>query len=156
MKNLVFALLAFVSIGAAAQDHNYVLRDGMEYGYTVALSEDQRQSGQIGEQILAFMYLGSRDGKHQVMIRDGSLVTVMECEIPCMYVKSMTFLDQDYLRDTIKVERFQAQRGSVIAAVMEDVANGRLAIAGSERNGKMHNIWMDARDGIKLYPAAKK
>ncbi|TVO57550.1 hypothetical protein [Denitromonas halophila] len=155
MKKMVFALLAALSLTVAAQDHNYVMRDGMEYGYTMALTDEQRQAGQIGEQIIAFMYLGSREGKHQVLARDGSVVTVMECEVPCQFVKGMTFVDEDYLRDTIKVDRFQAQPGTIIGAVMDDVANNQLAVAGTLRNGKKHTMWMDARKGMVFYPAKK-
>lgn len=157
MKTALLAIMfAVASFGAYAQAHNYVLRDGMEYGYPRALTDEERKAGQLSEQIFTFMYLGSRDGKHQVLSRNGNSVDVLECEIPCRYVKGMSFVDMDYLRDNITVERFVAGPGSIISAVMDDIEAGQLAIAGTVRNGKPHTMWMDATKGLLFFPKGKK
>lgn len=148
MKKMVFALLAALSLTVAAQDHNYVSRDGMQYLYPSAITPQQRQAGQVGEQILAFSYLGSRGGKHQVMMNEGSVYAVMECDIPCVYVKSMSFIEGQS-NDQILVQRFAAAPGSVISAVMQDVAGGHLEVRTSERKGKPHSVWLDEKKGLQ-------
>lgn len=153
MKKLVFAVFAALSFVATAQDHNYVSRDGMEYLYPSALTPEQRQAGQVGEQILAYSYLGSRDGKHQVMMNEGSVYAVLECNIPCVYVKAMTFVENDP-SGQILVQRFSAAPGSVVSAVMEDVAGGHLEVRTTERKGKKHSLWLDEKKGI-LYQLVK-
>lgn len=132
---------------------NYVMRDKAEYGYVAELSDMQRQAGQVANQVVTFRYLGSRDGKSQLMNVSGDMVVVMECENPCRFIKVMSFVDADYLRDTIHVERLQNAPGLIASAAFSDAFAGHLARAEVvEKSGKRKSMWMDERKGIIYTP----
>ena len=157
--NLRAAAAAALTLAAApvfAQHHNYVMQDGLEYGYAAALSPEQQQSGMVTPKIITFMYLGSRDGKYQLLGKSGNVVSVLECAMPCQYVKAMTFVDADYFRDSIQVERFAAVPDSLVAAAFQDATSGQLHVAGTVRSGHKYSMWMDATKGLEFIKAEEK
>lgn len=133
------------------REHNYEVRDGMDYGYSAAISQDAQQSGQVAPKILMFKYAGQRDGKYQVHTSDGLRFTAIECSSPCEVVKVMTFVDKDYLRDTVHVERIKNQPGSLANLVMDDALNGRLNNYGMERGKQKYQVWVDEKQGYREY-----
>lgn len=132
--------------------HHYVMQDGMQYGYPSAISAEAKQAGQAAEKLIMVHYAGTRDGKHQAHIMNGTTVEVIECGDPCDYAKSMLFIDNPVLKDQIRVERFKAQPGSIAWAVMADAINGELRTYGVELNGKTHNAWVDEKRGMQYTP----
>lgn len=134
------------------KDHNYVMQDGLQYGYPAAISADARQSGQVAETLVMVYYAGERDGKMQAHIMDGMTVTAIECARPCDYIKIMTYIDNEYLRDQIKVERIAAAPGSVGYLIMEDAMNGKLRQYGRGVAGKQYSMWVDEQKGMQRFP----
>lgn len=132
--------------------HNYAMKDGMQYGYTRALSDVERQAGQVGNQLVMAYYAGERGGKYQAHIMDGVTVQAIECEKPCEYAKIMTYIDNPLLKDQIKVERMKAAPGTIAWLIMDDAMNGRLRVYGRDVNGKPHSAWVDGSRGMQYTP----
>lgn len=129
--------------------HNYEMREGMDYGYSAAISQDAQKSGQVAPKILMFKYAGQRDGKHQVHSSDGVNFTAIECSSPCEVMKIMNFIDKDYLRDTVHVERIKNQPGTIANLVIDDALNGRLNNYGMGRGKQTFQVWVDERAGYQ-------
>lgn len=132
-------------VAGATRPHNYEFRDGMDYGYKRALSADQVAAGQATASLVMFRYAGERDGKHQVHSSDGNVFTALECERPCRVIKVLSFVDADYLRDNVRVERLEYQPGTIAASVMDDAFAGRLNQYGMSRGNKAFQVWVDER-----------
>lgn len=137
-------------------DHNYVMQDGMKYGYPSAISENDRNAGQVSEKLVMALYAGEKSGKHQAHLMDGSVVSVLECEPPCRYLKIMTFVDDDYLRDEIKVEHIVAAPNSLGYSIMQDAMRGRLKQYAVGTKEKRYTVWMDERKGMQRTIMPKK
>lgn len=133
--------------------HNYTKKDGMEYLYQRQLSADERNAGQVAPGVIALMYAGARDGLHQLHMRDGPRFTAFECSNPCDVIKAMTFLDMDYLRDQVYIERLAFDRKSIIGGAFEDALAGRLTSYSATQAGKPVQRWM-TDVGMKHHPVA--
>lgn len=133
----------------AKADHNYDFAERGEYGYALAVSDLQRQAGQLAAQFVTYRYLGERDGRFQLYIRQGDVVTVLEATKPCKVIKTMSFVDADYMRETINVERIQCLPGTVGHLAFDDAMNGRLRTSDEvRRDGSRRVLWMDERKGL--------
>lgn len=129
--------------------HNYDFAERGEYGYSLAVSDLQRQAGQIAAQFVTYRYLGERGGRYQLYIRQGEVVTVLEATKPCTVIKTMTFIDADYLRDSVNVERVQCLPGTVGHLAFDDAMNDRLQASGEVmKDGSRRAMWMDERKGL--------
>ncbi len=133
----------------AKSDHYYSMRDGDEYGYERAISQDEQNQGQAANQLLMVKYAGQKDGKYQVYVQDKQTFGVFECSAQCDYIKSMTFFGKEH----IKTERMKGGPESVAGAALTDAINGKLEQAKvakkSDKSKKMH-IWFSEEDGIEL------
>ena len=125
----------------------------MEYGYASAISADQKNKGQVATKILMFKYAGERDGKHQVHTTDGIHFSAIECSSPCEVMKIMDFIDKDYLRGTVRVDRIKNQPGSVANSVMEDAIAGKLRQYGIGRDKQRFQVWVDEKKGYREFIA---
>jgi hypothetical protein len=141
---------------AQASRHAYEIRDGMKYGYSAAVSDDQKRAGQVASAVMMFSYAGQRDGKHQLHTTDGTVFTAIECSDPCDVMKVMTFVDKDYLRQNIKVEYLKNTVGSVANFALSDAFKGYLNQYGIERGGVAHHVWMDEQKGLRESPIKPK
>lgn len=140
---------------AVVKDHNYQAVDGVEYSYVAGISDEARKAGQAAASVINFRYAGERDGKHQVHTTDGATVTAMECARPCEVIKLMSFMDADYLRNTVKVERIVNQPGSLANAVFSDVLAGKLHQYGMGRGGKKYQVWIEEKRGLREFVLPK-
>lgn len=131
-------------------DHNYAMKDGLEYGYEPALSADAQNAGQAASKLMMFKYAGEKDGKHQVYFKDGPNLIVAECSNPCDFVKTMQFFQQAH----IKTERLRAAPELLIWLVLEDAMNGKLEQYHPTRDGKKYNVWF-TEEGPKQTPASE-
>lgn len=138
--------------------HNYVMQDGLRYGYPQALSAQQLQAGQAGESIVMVLYAGERDGKHQVHILQGRSIVAAECAWPCKALKVMTIVDIDdpYLRREVHVQYLAPQPNMIGYQAISDAANGHLRNYGWERSGKAYQRWVDEAKGVRLFPLPTK
>jgi hypothetical protein len=131
------------------RDHNYEVREDMDYGYAAAISQNAQNGGQVAPKILMFKYAGQRDGKHQVHASDGVNFTAIECSSPCEVMKIMNFIDKDYLRGTVRVERIKNQPGTIANLVMDDALHGRLNNYGMSRGNQTFQVWVDEKVGYQ-------
>lgn len=130
------------------QMHAYDFQDGMEYGYTAAVTEANTQSGQAGANVTTFMYAGQRDGKYQLHQRHGAALTAIECTVPCDVMKIMIAMDIPGTKVPVNVQRFRPQPNAIAIAAFNDAANGFMKQYGVELNGKTYAVWVDDQKGI--------
>ena len=134
----------------AVKEHNYNLKDGLEYGYEPALSDEARKTGKAVEEMLMFKYAGKRDNVYQVYTKEGAMVTVAECTAPCEFAKLYVFYNNKF--QTKKHMRLEP--GILIGFVIEDAQNGKLEQSYPEIKGKKNSIWFSEK-GIEFTPAEK-
>lgn len=132
----------------SVKDHNYSLRDGLEYGYESAVSDNDKNNGQVASKLSMFRYVGTRDGKYQVYSKEDSVITVAECDNPCEFMKVMVFSDGTHF----KTERMRATEGSLGWYVMQDAINGKMdqAIWVSNDRKVKKDIWFSEKKGMQF------
>lgn len=119
--------------------HEYVVRDGQEYGYEPAISENQRSSGQAAAEIRMFSYLGRKGDVYQVMLKDDNVRSVVECEKPCDFGKIYTFVGDRFVRkDTVRLAP-----DAIASAAVRDAMRGELNPLRGEQRGKATSFWVD-------------
>ena len=128
-------------------DRYYVLEDNGAYGYERALSENEIKRGQGTAPIVMARYVGEKDGKWQVAIEDGSIISVFECSKPCEFIKAMVF-DLDEKGRALNVERMRGQPGILAYSILQDAINGKLANRmGIKKDSKIYSVWFDENKG---------
>lgn len=132
-----------------APRHNWTYRDGNQYGYEQSISDEQRAQGQVATKLLMFRFNGERDGKFQAYAREGEYASVLECQRPCEYVKSMVFSGRG---KAIRTEHMRAVSGSIASALIEDMRDGDLELYTFEREGKQYSHWFDEKTGVQRIP----
>lgn len=137
---------------APPRSHNYDLKDGVDYGYTVLVTDEQRKFGKEGAEIIMFSYAGERDGKHQVHHRQAGIITAYECSTPCDIVKVLSAMDIDGLRKTVNVERLRSSPNMIAAMALQDAMTGKLQTYSeypeAAPKGTRLDVWLDDRKGI--------
>lgn len=119
--------------------HQYVLRDGMEYGYEVAISNDEK-SGRPAPKIVAmYRYLGRKGDIYQTMLRNGEIRIVFECTKPCDAGTLHTFEGTQYVSNEV----LRLEPDTLLNAVMSDAMNGYLEQSVETQNGKATSLWVD-------------
>lgn len=119
--------------------HRYSMKDGLEYGYEVGISEDARKAGQAAASLAMYRYLGRKGDTYQVMLRDGEMRMVFECTKPCDFGKIHTFAGTQYLRkDVLKLTP-----DAIVAAVVDDAISGQLEQNVGSQNDKAVTYWVD-------------
>lgn len=165
MKALIALMAAVLLVGCGQQDapksaapeiapvvlpeHNFVMRDGMKYGYPAAISEEARKAGQVAETLVMVLYAGEKDGKQQVHIIDGVSVSAFECESPCQHIKVMSYIDNPYLKNQIKVEYIATRPDSLGYLMMQDALRGKLDQYGVGDENKRYTVWVDEKKGMQ-------
>jgi hypothetical protein len=119
--------------------HFYALKDGIEYGYEQALSEQDRNEGRAAKSLLMFSYLGRKGDIYQVMLKENNIRTVAECSMPCEYAKVYTFLDTQFLKkDTLRISP-----QVIVASVLADAMQGNLEQMTGMQSGVKTTFWVD-------------
>lgn len=131
------------SVQIAKPTQRYVLKDGDQYGYEQALSQDDQKRGQAATKVQMYSYLGRRDSTIQVMHRaDKKSRFVAECTLPCDFVKVYTFYGDQFVgKETIRL-----QPGALLGEVFDDAANGRLEQMVGEQRGQKVTFWVDGAE----------
>lgn len=124
---------------AAAPRHNYVLKDGFEYGYEKALSAEDRQQGRVASSLRMFKYLGSRNGTHQVVTQSDDVRTVIESSPPYEFAKVYVFSGTRFLEKEV----VRLAPDSLGAAVIADAVNTRLEQWVGQQQGINGHLWVD-------------
>lgn len=132
-----------------ARPHNYDLQEGSAYGYTAALSNSDREGGRVGQQIVMVLYAGQREGRHQVHIRQGALLSALECGAPCDVVKMITVMDIAGVPAQPNVQMLRNAPGMLAGLALEDAIKGRLA---QYRDEQGRAVWVDSVTGVVRQP----
>jgi hypothetical protein len=127
--------------------HNYTLKDGQEYGYELALTQADKDEGRAASPILMFKYSGDKGNTVQVYQNKDGVTSVIECELPCEFMKIMIFSDG---LGHISTDRMRRTAGTVGEQVTTDALNGELDQYELEKNGKKYNVWWDEKRGPVL------
>lgn len=125
--------------------HNYSLKDGFEYGYEAALSENDKANGKVAADVLMFKYSGDRDNTVQVYQKTGDIATIIECVFPCEFLKIITYSTS---LGHISTDRMRRTAGTIGALVIADALNSELEQYVTERDGKKYNVWWDEKRGV--------
>ena len=101
-----------------APTHNYVLKEGQDYGYQGGISEEDAKNGKVSADVSMFRYLGEKEGRHtiQMLDNDGSATRKISCVKPCEFMK----FDSG--------ERVAYNPDSLGGAVMQDALAGELEV----------------------------
>lgn len=124
---------------AAVPEHVYAIKDGIEYGYEQALSDQDRTQGRVAKSLLMFSYLGKKGGAYQVMLKEDDVRTVAECALPCEYAKVYTFVDVTF----VKKETIPINPSALLAGVFADAITGQLEQMQGLRDGTVTTFWVD-------------
>lgn len=123
----------------ALPTHFYAIKDGDEYGYEAALSENARQSGQVATHLRMFSYLGQKDGAYQVMLKNNDIRTVAECSSPCEFAKIYTFSGTKFIEKTI----LKLTPESILNLVFQDAMRDKLDVLSGLQNDQFVSLWVD-------------
>lgn len=129
-------------------EHYYSMKDGFEYGYEKALSQNDIESGKASSELLFFKYAGERNGIYQAYLKDGQIITTLECANPCEFLKVMVFADGEFYSK----ERMRATEGVLGWHVMADAINGYMEQYIAKKDGKQFNIWFSEESGLERVP----
>lgn len=138
---------------AVVEKHNYVVKDGLEYGYESELSQNDKDQGKVANTVLMFRFAGEKDGRYQVYIKQGDLSEVAECEKPCDYIKIMRFSGNVM----IDKEMVSGRNQSIGRMALDDAINGYMEqFVGTPTRGgtKPYHVWFTEQGRI-LEPVTK-
>jgi hypothetical protein len=97
--------------------HNWQYREGLEYGYQGAISQDAQNSGVAASQVHMFRYLGEKGGIYTIQGVESGLRA--SCANPCEVMK---------LTGGGITQRVAFSSGSIAGAAMEDAINGQMSV----------------------------
>lgn len=97
----------------------YDLKEGNDYAYITAVSEEDAKAGKVAGDVLMFRYLGKEDGVHKVarLSDDGQILFTDTCAEPCVIIKMEGG------------KRIAYNPNSVIGSVFQDAINGYLDVS---------------------------
>lgn len=155
MRWWVLLVCSFCTPALAAEavpDHWYSLKDGQEYGYQEKLTPADAAAGKLAGKVWTVKYAGLHDGADQLFAKFGQAIVVLECKRPCKFVKTMTFVADQFVDKNYQ----QAVVGSLGWEMMTDAAAGKLKPYVATKNGKHYHVWFDEKDGAHFVPAKGK
>lgn len=124
--------------------HFYEGREGSTYFYSRGVSENEKQSGTVANEMLEILYLGSKENGYQFLLKSGGTnANILTCKAPCDFYTENLLLDGE----VVKTSRFKNAVGSVAWAVFSDAARGELEPAKMKINGKIQNGWFSTDKG---------
>lgn len=132
---------------APVKTHNYSLKDGYEYGYEQAISQEERNKGVAANSLMMARFAGQKDGKYQVFTKsrgDSGAIVVAECSNPCEFMKVMSF----YQGRHVSTERMRVEPNVIGWMMLEDAINGELQQFVGESEGRKMTVWFDEKKGL--------
>ena len=100
--------------------HHWSYKEGGEYGYSGALSDDDRKAGLVSENIIMYRFLGEKDGVYSVAINSDGVLLVASCTNPCEVAKIAV--------GGRVVNRFAFNPDSIVGNVLSDAFAGELEV----------------------------
>ncbi|MDQ2861540.1 MAG: hypothetical protein M3T55_12625 [Pseudomonadota bacterium] len=113
---------AAVSAAPTPPAHNWSYREGQEYGYPGAISEDEQKAGQAIASVQMFRFLGTQNGVYTVARVANGAATIASCANPCQVVK---------LSSGGLMQRVTFNPESIVGAALTDAFNGQMEVYGS-------------------------
>ncbi|MBU0915827.1 MAG: hypothetical protein KKD97_05705 [Gammaproteobacteria bacterium] len=133
--------------------HNYDFQEGHEYGYTMAPTEDNARAGLAANQVTMIKYAGQKDGRYQLHVSQGSVLTAIECSYPCEVAKIMIIMDMPGVPpSTMNIQRVRLNSDAVAMLALDDAVKGKLTQYGRDKGGRKHSVWLDQQRGVVLTP----
>jgi hypothetical protein len=129
--------------------HYYSVEDGGEYGYEPGVSQDDQHNGTGAKSLIMFRYAGLRDAQYQVYSKYGPVVTALQCENPCEFIKIMTFYNGTF----VKKEMLRATEGTIGWLAISDAINGFMKAYVAGKQGKEYSLHFDEKHGVQKLPA---
>ena len=127
-----------------APEHHYAVYMDGEYGYQPEVSENQRNDGKVASTLFMVKYLGEKNGKYQLFTKQNEkLMTVMECQKPCEYIKVNHIISG---LGVVKTEVMEAAPDSLGRLAFEDAINGQLEQFVKEDSGKQYTVWLQGKN----------
>lgn len=112
---------------SAAPAHAWTYKDGQDYGYPAAISEEEQKNGQAAASITMIRYLGAKDGVYRVQLVD--LGVVASCTNPCQVIK---------FGSGPEAQRFVFNPLTIAGEAFTDAFNGQLAVYTPAATVKRH------------------
>lgn len=135
---------------SSASSHNYTVVDGREYGYPQEVSTSAKQEGRVAGSVIMFRYAGVRNGKHQLLVVKGDVITAFECAEPCQVIKVMAVPTITAPVGAVHIEHLQYNPASIAGAAIDDAVNGRLELYEDVDNlGRKTHMWIDEKVGLR-------
>lgn len=120
--------------------HHYALKEGYEYGYEPALTEEDKSKGRLASDLLMFKYAGTKGETVQLYQKSGTITVIIECNIPCDFIKLRTYSEGlGYMR----TERLRRTDGMIASWAVSDAIDGFLEQSVVDRDGQQFNVWWD-------------
>lgn len=111
--------------------HFYTMREGTEYGYEQAISDDEKRSGVSSKPLLLAHYLGKKDGEVTVIVATNNYdYSYVSCRHPCEFLHIKEFNRGMFAGE----ERLKNTFGSVIYDIMQDAMSGQLKLYAPANN----------------------
>lgn len=114
--------IAAAPVAPPPPSHIWEYREGQEYGYAGALSEDDQKAGRAVAPVHMFRYIGEANGVYTVADASDGMMTVASCSNPCQVVK---------IFGGGSMERVTFNPESLVGAALTDAFNGQMEIYGS-------------------------
>jgi|GEM_PF-5620857 len=125
--------------------HFYDGREGDSYFYSRSISENEKQSGTVTNEMLEILYIGSKDNGYQFLIKSGGTdANIFSCKYPCDFYTQYIISDGEI----VKTAHYKNAVGSVAWAVFVDAARGELEPAKMKIHGKLQNAWFSPSSGL--------
>lgn len=127
--------------------HRYSHKEGFEYSYEKALSEADKTAGAVATPMITIEFLGHRDGRFQVQGRENAVTSfVFECSRVCEVATLHQFVGEQVMGKT----QIRSAPGSVVEAIFQDAAAGKLTEKVFAKDGKPHRGWLDKEGKLTL------
>ena len=133
----------------ASTQPSYDHRDGMAYGYTLAETESGQQAGRAAQGVTMLLYAGQRNGVHQLHMRQGAMITAIECAYPCGVMKIMVAAEG---AGTLNVQHYRPEPNAVAMLALQDAHNGHLEKYFVGDGKQRRQLWVDEKAGIESVP----
>jgi hypothetical protein len=118
----------------------FSFEDGVDYGYSAEIGQDEERNGIKAKPLVMFRYLGRKDDTYQVVLVEGDVRNVFEVKSPFEFAVVHTFYRNRYQSKSI----MPLVVGTVAAAAVSDAIMGHMKQATGMLGGKEVTWWVDS------------
>jgi hypothetical protein len=113
------------------KSHNYAVVENYEYGYELAITDEDQKQGALAKPVIMVRNLGEKGKRGEfktLQIKSGPFISIYDCSEPCEFAHGKTYLSNLL----VKEERIRAAPGTVLALALDDIRNGQLVDSESD------------------------